>query len=171
VGLAAAANLGALNGDVRVRARWARLIGQLVQCVWEGVPHTERDDREVVARLWHAWEIAASNDPPIWASELANIPRLSQLNPSLPFHSTFRTLSAPAQLIAMEIAAWSGSQTQLGDWHALAAANNLPLAIAKAAVAELEATGWAVCGAAAEVSHVGPFQERFTISISGRASH
>ena len=43
----------------------------------------------------------------------------------------FRALSAPAQLIAMEIAAWNGTRTELGRWSALAAANNLSMTDAK----------------------------------------
>lgn len=149
----AAADLGALDGDMHERLRWATLIGQLVQCVWDGTPRTKREDREVVGRLWRAWEIAASSDPPIWASELANMPRLSRLNPLLPLDPSFRTLSAPAQLIAMEIAAWNGTRTELGQWSALAAANNLSEADARIAVAELETSGWAVCGTAASATH------------------
>ena len=51
----------------------------------------------------------------------------------------------------MESATWGGRTAVLGSWTLIAEGNNLIVAEAKRAVAELEAAGWAVCDAAAGV--------------------
>ena len=104
------------------------------------------DDRAVVLLLQRAWELAARSVPPIWASEYAEMPRLSRLNTALALDTNFTALSPAAQIIAMQVAAWGGARAVVGPWCLLAASNNLHLAEARRAVAELEASGWATCG-------------------------
>jgi hypothetical protein len=163
---AAALDLGAGEADPADRLDWATLIGQLTLCVTSAAPTSVADHRAVVARLRHAWDDAAGLEPPAWANENAEMPRLSRLNSALPIDSAFVALSPAAQVVAMQTAAWGEGRAVIGPWGLLAASNNLHLAEARRAVAELEHAGWAICGeggftsASAEGFHAIRISER-----------
>jgi hypothetical protein len=143
---AAALDLGAGEAGPADRLDWATLIGQLTLCVTSAPPVSAADHQAVVARLRDAWELAARLEPPVWANENAEMPRLSRLSPTLATDAGFVSLTPAAQIIAMQTAAWGEGRAVVGPWTLLAAHNNLHLVDARRAVAELENAGWAICG-------------------------
>jgi hypothetical protein len=134
----------------RDRDWWAGRVGGLVQCLGEGAPSTEEEERQLVRRLWLAWEKAARATVPVWATPGARMPRLMLVSPELPRDRAFQKLSASAQVLIVSLL--SDANGRAGDgcsaqcfvlrWDDISARAAGGGSAAQAAIRELAEGGW-----------------------------
>jgi hypothetical protein len=129
----------------RDRDWWAGRVGGLVQCLGEGAPSTEEEERQLVSRLWLAWEKAARATVPVWATPGARMPRLTRVSAELPLDRAFQCLSPPAQVLLVSLLGDTDDPAEARltgglltyEWEQISARVALTISAAEAAMREL----------------------------------